>query len=205
VPAIIKQFGLQRSGTNYTAALIRINYKNILLDNFTETINKHAVPQPSMLTKWDHVIVNHKDPLAWYVSYCKFFPEVGAWPGCKTVLWELWFSYYSALSTIKLLNPDKVTFINYTDLLNNSKACLSCLAKCSGERPDPWQDIHKRVGPEAPDGTIDINDSDFLPEYYHGRHYMREIPDKVLDRFRWFVGTYKPLLHEMGYRYPELS
>ena len=62
-------FGLQRSGTNYMAQLMRLNFRANLVNAYPETW-KHSIKVPASLHPAVPILIIHKNPYTWVESLC---------------------------------------------------------------------------------------------------------------------------------------
>lgn len=139
----LKQYGLQRSGTNYTRMLLLKNYFTNIVAN--EGGWKHGYYQATGSFRNEaHLIITVKDPFAWLVSICRYsfvhirktLPEFirtkygfeGLCNSNPIVHWNTMNLHWSNL----ILNSHKVCVVRYEDLLEYPQEVCDVVAKRVG-------------------------------------------------------------------------
>lgn len=117
-------FGLQRSGTNFLEALIKINYGFLNLNDLNETW-KHLIIPPKLKNQ-SKIILIHKNPYTWIESIC--LRNSVDW--CKRQInypldekdpkLKLGNRGYSIVSLAKAWNDFHLNWLNYKNFNNHN-------------------------------------------------------------------------------------
>lgn len=140
---IIKQWGLQRSGTNLTKWLLEKNFQN--LEVYTNQMSwKHSVPSNTKqfekyarpyLREPDFHIVTLRDPYSWLYSFIKYcdrnpptlpsnFPLYQSQPNNTQEIMSLWNKYVGEYLDF-IAHNDRVLVVTYRQLILNPEKVLS--------------------------------------------------------------------------------
>lgn len=196
----IKQYGLQRSGTNYTRWLIENNFQNVevLVNKYG---NKHFVPEK--LPNNIKTAITVKNPYSWYLSRYKLYikednfgKKTGGNRGEKDLedfieSWNylngLWFDLHKSRENISMI-------VKYEDLLLNRDDFFNELINKFNLIPNKeYKDVENIIRPPhivIPNTIHDRN-------YYIEEKYMDEITEEQLLIFRKNLS--KKLMDAFGY------
>lgn len=177
----IRQFGVQRSGTNVTRKLLEMNFEDV------EVVEegKHG---PFLGDDADAYVVTVKEPWAWLQSYWRYTSHSEwdlprrFWYGLKGRSMEVPLAkhhlgfYINTLIGWKRSIPDPLIVLQYRDLLGGLETLMDGVAEVLDlARADPVRRIEARVAPEG-----HRTSSSFDPTYYTDRRYLDEYhPDEV--------------------------
>lgn len=157
----ILMYGLQRSGTNYMEALIKLNYPDVQFLNgivrneithkhFRLYPQKHIIPEPQFANTLnvpdlvafekqlpfappDLYLVVSKDPIGWYSSYMKWSKK-NNWPPHAHHYIEEYTLFYGMWKDYAA-ETDRILFVRYDDLLTAPETVLQQVGAKLGYPP----------------------------------------------------------------------
>ena len=190
------QYGLQRSGTNFMAALLKKNFQVSFLNSdrdrrsplqkhFRFYDQKNFVPEPQYRNDLvvrtfaefealfakppQFYVVISKDPYSWYLSY-RNWAQLCKWPAVGHHYIEEYNLFYG--NFLKLAEQtDKILFVRYVDLLQTDQAELHRLASIMNLRRRSLLGRMTRMPRRVPQSG---RFSDERRDYYLHRDFMRE-------------------------------
>ncbi len=154
-------YGLQRSGTNFLAALLekkyRVRIRNRAVQDRSSPMHKHVrlyedkdlIPEP--LYKNDirvhsirdlerrldvvpaYYLVISKDPYSWFLSYARWAKRCN-WPQAAHHYIQEYNLFYGKWLELSR-ETDRIMFVRYADLLRDARAALARLQARTGMRP----------------------------------------------------------------------
>ena len=182
----IKQFGLQRTGTNAIVRLLEANYDVQVATNIGGW--KHGVYRRDIMHRTYggdlDCIVCIRSPLAWISSMFRYRPkgETLAQHVAKDHHAAIWSTYYRSFMRLKI--PDRrIVFVRFEDLILNPLQTTRNTVKALG------------LAPEIKGGTfefcetrIDSGDRDTGVKYDPGWHlrqgHLSEYNEAMLEQIR---------------------
>jgi hypothetical protein len=197
---VVKQFGLQRTGTNYLLQLLKANYKvEVLTNGGGWKHGRYKVPQ--ILGHEVDCVCMVKHPLAWLdsmfryeglgpYSYQKFERYVR-----RGTLVEHWNHAYSNwLDAAAKMKKCKMVFLRYDKLLAHPKESCGIMADLLDlERRDrPFKGRFNRM---ANDGTI--SKKKFKRKYWIAKEYLKHYRPPLVEFVMGMID--KELLGAFGY------
>lgn len=199
MPKMVKQYGLQRTGTNYVERLLRLNYDVRVLTNKGGW--KHGPYRlPELLGEDLDCIVSIKNPLSWLWSMHKYKPNGEHF---RTHVRNgryinLWNEYYRAFDKLRL-DHHKVIVVRYEDVLENTQTTIERIAYLLGleSTTKTFQDVETVIRSGHRVTRVKFDRSFYLKKKYLGSF------DKELLTFA-FMALDKELLREYGY-YEEIQ
>jgi hypothetical protein len=218
-------YGLQRSGTNYLEELLKRHYQVSLLNSNADRrapIQKHfrlydqkeIVPEPQywndlyianfaefeqLLTPpADYYLVISKDPYSWLLSYEKWAKTCDWAPVNHHYIQEYNLFYGKWLEFAA--QTDKIIFIRYIDLLQDTQSGLSFLAKKMGLKKKFFSQFQGfRIA--RVDQSAEFTKGQY--NYYLNRLYMQNYtPDKLVAVNRLLD---RQVLSQLGYELEQLG
>jgi hypothetical protein len=186
---LVHQFGPPRSGTNYLARLVELNFPQVELRDE----GKHG---PVLADEADAYLLAVKEPWAWIQSFASFMrhPE---WDRPR----ELWYGlkgrslepleakryllvYLNELVGWRRWLPEPVAIVQYRDLLTDLETVLAGLGdELDVEEPDRgFRDVGDRL-----DSGGEPQDSSFDPSFYVDRRYLDEYHEDEIEAILGFT------------------
>lgn len=164
----VKQYGLQRTGTNAVKALLEDNFHNV--EVLTTTFgSKHDLPEPDVEDDPElRFCVNIKDPLSWLVSYHRYRSmrardetpprRMDPLPVLADGWLERWEENTRAYLSLAERYPERSTVIQHEYLLRSPNAVVSQLERDldlerRGGRPSLFLKGYARRGDEYTRGA----------------------------------------------------
>jgi len=217
----ILHYGLQRSGTNFFADLMRKNYRvrivnddrdraSPLQKHFRLYDNKQIIPEPqyandikvdSFVTfeallprRPDFYVIVSKDPYSWLLSY-RAWAQKCQWPSVDFHYLEEYNLFYGKWIQFSK-ETDRVIFVRYLDLLCNLEVELNRLEEKMGiER----RFFARFVFPVVPrkvsqSGRFDIS----RKNYYLNGEYLKKFRAEDLEECNRVLD--KDVVRDLGYR-----
>lgn len=197
----IKQFGLERTGTNYTRFLLQENFEVVVEMHVGRW--KHATVPLDRLADYDHLLVNVKHPFAWCASYLKFYRNLSTNVHVLHPIVRLWAAFNDYYLALTRTHPDKVSIMRFEDLLlDGQRALAPVVAKLALVRKSElWQDSPNVVTPAKLETHTLISHRPFDKAYYADRRYMDIYTPKSLNILTSFLQREcGELLDEFGYK-----
>ncbi len=196
---IVKQYGLQRTGTNATKALIETNLRGA----HVLSGDKHHDVDRASIKDSDRFVVNVKDPASWVVSYHRYRSMKARNETPPYVLDPIeglvdgWLARWAARTSsyLRLADelPERVAVVQHEALLRDPQGTLDAvrrhldIARKSGE-PELFLDSYARRGDASVHGADLINKKrPFNRDFHLSGRWAREAPDEVLARCRRFM------------------
>ncbi len=214
----IKQFGLQRSGTNLLRVLLQGNFAAVVHAN--EGGAKHYEYRvPKSLGRELDCVVCVKDPFSWLTSFHRWYHRRDDMTLGEFLLQPLATASsvtdqsYSAKDPVRYWNElnahwlaipvraHRVLVSRYEDVIEDRERAVCALAAELGlERTsDEWQAPNNRLRALKEDyeaGSIERNEK-FDPAYYRERRYLTEFDDESLGFVRSELDC--DLMDRLGY------
>lgn len=206
----VKQYGLQRTGTNAVKALLEDNFHNV--EVLTTTYgSKHDLPEPDVADDPElRFCVNVKDPLSWLVSYHRYRSlqareekpsrRIDPLTRLADVWLERWEENTYAYLSLAERYPGRSTVIQHEHLLRNPGEVVSQLERDldlerRGGRPSLFLKGYARRGNEYTRGAelIDRDRSFDRARHLNGKWATglpREVRNKGRDCLNEFLQTY---------------
>lgn len=205
-----KQYGAERTGTNYTKHLIHENFKNARL--FVNVFgSKHALPVKSydewlvektttsrnMIEKLTDKkeslasintetlipLINIKDPYAYVASNKAMWHSNKMWSDMNDLLIR-WCETYNTRyhEWVSLADNRCGVIIRYESMIEDLGSVLEEIQDCYGleKRHDVFVDQQNNVRPSSELG-VSINAAEFDPSKYTEKKYMQQLEDGVID------------------------
>jgi len=205
----IMQYGLQRSGTNFTESILKKNYRIRLLNNNVDRSsptqkhcrlyeNKELIPEPSYRNEIsvktaqeleclfkvipDYYLVISKDPYSWFLSYTSWGNKCN-WPKVEHSYIQEYNEYYKKFMDLSETSS-KFIFIKYIDLLSDPETLVNGLAETMGltKRFFSGRSI---INP----ATVPMSQlfSDEKKKYYIEEQYLKEYDAKSISKLNGLI------------------
>ncbi len=212
-------YGLQRSGTNYLAALLRKRYRVHFLNNYKDLsspVHKHfrlydkkeIIPVPQyknelrlagfaefegvLNTILDYYVVISKDPYSWYLSYQEWAKKCG-WPSVKHHYISEYNAFYGKWIEFSR-QTNKIGFVRYIDLIENEKKELSRLEAVMGLKKRAFYRFLKKKITQLPHSEKFTSDR---RDYYINYEYMNKYTKNSLSEMNRLIDD--NVTSELGY------
>jgi len=212
MPKCLLHYGLQRSGTNYTASLLQQNFNARILNldarrdhplhkHFRLYDQKDLVPEPQFRNTYllqdfasylaatelkqepDRVLVISKNPYSWYLSLRNWAHKCN-WPAVQHHYVEEYTLFYRRWMEFGQ-QDSRIIFLRYIDLIISPDATLTDLAEQLGLR-QKWS--RRLLGSWRSLRRVPQS-APFTPErqhYYQAQQYFQELsPTEVGEINGW--------------------
>lgn len=193
----VKIYGLMRAGTNYLAALLRVNFNNHVIVN--DGGWKHGLYHEPSMRECLGSVVMVRDPYAWLVSVWKRYEGGRGRPFREYLqsdgeiaiqLWNASCACWLAVAPLK----SRIVIVQFERFVRDAREACGAVRDALGLCPSPafFSNVVERVGPgEKKEGRA-FNREDVLRKAHLGR-YTTEMLDFANARLD------DSIVKEMGY------